>query len=504
MYRVGLIILLFQSALIDGSPDFGLPADTVSGADRVLASVNAASSYVNTLAPAELVPAAITQSAFGLPTIVQILQGTGSFVSEDGAALALAMSNLATSSSGDPAALFDAVTGSIQTTLDHIAQRLPTAKSGLSALIGESVPDRLTDGFQRVTAGLQLLSARIGALKSGVLRAIEVAGSATNIPTQVLTKHVTVRMVYEVLSVVQDLRAYLPVIRYTLNTSLEDAVEADAFLTLYTATLTAATAMLVPITSSFQTAQDTFYGILKSSVTGLADFYTDQKQQILALEMYSEPDVGAAIDTMLAKYTSTLAGYETDITGVASRLSNDLSTLKAALSSPRPEIDSFTDSKVIGAMVHTLIDSGVYSRYCYQKHKDLVLLAIGLLVQESSNCIVREIPRLTDLSDAVRSLVATDVFDFEDVLDWLTICNELQNGTIKRACVDRIASSYKPLGDFFADKYDMLGDLIDTELSASMLRLTVCMQLSERTITLRYVPDVRADIELCAVRGPNA
>uniref|UniRef100_A0A182NKP5 Protein TsetseEP domain-containing protein n=1 Tax=Anopheles dirus TaxID=7168 RepID=A0A182NKP5_9DIPT len=502
MDRVGLIILLFQCALIVASPDYGLP-NSVSGTASILSRISLASSYVETLAPGQLVPAAVTQTAFGLPTIVQILQGTGKLVSEDGAAIALAMSTLTESKTGDPAALFDAVAQSIQSSQAHITQLLPTARSGLSALLGDNVPDRLTDGFARLNTGLQTLAARLDALKAGVLAAIAEAGSATTISTPVLTKHITARMVYDVLRTVQDLRAYLPVIRYTLNTTLEDAVEADAFLNRYETALASAETLVGPVIDSFFAAQESFYASLKSSVKGLAAFYDEQKQQILDLPMNGDPALGAAIGAMLDKYTTTLSNHPADIVAVASRLSSDLTALKALVANTDPEIISFADSKLIGALIHTLIDSGVYSRFCYHKYKDLVIVAVAYLAQESSNCIEREIPRLGHLVEAVKAIVDTERFDFEDILDWMTICNELQDPTKKSECVQRISSSYTPLGDYFADKYDLLYDLTYTELNACKQRLNICVQLSKRALTLGYVPELQAAIERCAATGPT-
>uniref|UniRef100_A0A4Y0BN63 Protein TsetseEP domain-containing protein n=1 Tax=Anopheles funestus TaxID=62324 RepID=A0A4Y0BN63_ANOFN len=502
MNRVALAMLLFQRLLAVASPDYGLP-NSVVGTARVLSNVDEASTYLETLAASQLVSASISQTVYGLPTIVEILQETGTTVSEDGTNIANALSTLTESSSGDPTALFDAVLSSIQDALGRMAELLPTTKSSLSAIIGSNVPDRLTDSFGRIDTGLRILQTQIETLKSAILAAVAEAGSATSISPAILGKHITAQKVYNVARTVKNLRAFLPVVRYTLNTSIEDAVEADNYLTAYNSALESLEGMVTNIMESLNVAKQSFYDTVESGVQELAASYLYANEDTLSLPISEDPDLGAEITAMLSKFTTTLGDPENDLLSVATQLQNYLNAINSMVSINDPEVVSISDSELIKALIQTLIYSGPYSRYCFHKYKDLVSYLSNYLLNESIICIDREIPRLANLATAVQSILDVNAFDFEDIYDYLTICNELQAATDRTDCVARIGQSYTPLGDYFADKYDLLFDLTTSEVNASKQRVKICINLSRRSISDGYISDLQDDIEQCATKGPN-
>ncbi|XP_053666088.1 uncharacterized protein LOC128715233 [Anopheles marshallii] len=502
MDRAALLLLLLQGSLAFASPDYGLPNGAV-GTARVLSSVSAASSYLDTLAASQLVPATITQTAFGLPTMVQVLQQTGTAVSQDGTNIANALATLARSSTGDPTALFDAALKSIQDALGRIGQLLPATKSSLFAIVGSNVPDRLTDSIGRIETGLQTLAAQIGTLKSAILAAVAEAGSATSISTTILGKYITPKKVYSLVQTVKQLRAFLPVVRYTLNTSIEDAVEADSYLNTYAATLATLDGTVKLILDSLDTAKEGLYATVKSGVRALATAYTTAKDATLSLPINDVTALGTEITAMLSKFSTTLGDPDQDILAVATQLQGYLDAVKGMVTISDPEVISPADSKLIGTLIQTLIYSGPYSRYCFHKYNAPVSYLLSYLLDESILCIDREIPRLANLATAAQSVLAVDAFDFEDILDWLTICNELQGDTDRTACVTRISQSYKPLGDYFADKYRLLFDLTTSEVGASKQRVKICIGLSRRSIADGYISDLQDDIKQCAAKGPN-
>uniref|UniRef100_A0A182SJ10 Uncharacterized protein n=1 Tax=Anopheles maculatus TaxID=74869 RepID=A0A182SJ10_9DIPT len=492
-----------QSALVVASPDYGI-ANSVIGTAKVLSGVNDASTYLDTLAAGQLVPATISQTVFGLPRIVQIAQQTGTTVSQDGDNIVNALTTLAQSSSGDPAALFDAALKSIQDALNHIDQLLPTAESNLSTIIGSDVPDRLADSFGRIEIALKTLQSQIGTLKSSMLAAVAEAGSTTSISTQILTKHLTAKKVYNVLQTVRNLRAFLPVLRYTLNTSIEDAVEADNYLQAYGSMLDTLAGLVTIVLQSLNTAEQSFYGTVKSGITNLSTAYTGMKELIQALGIVTDvPQLGADIMAMLSKFTTTLEATETDILSVATELQSYLNAIKAMVTISDPEVISISESKLIGALIKTLISSGPYSRFCFNKYKVQVSDLADYLLQESTVCVEREVPRLANLGATVQSILEMNAFDFEDIYDWLTICDGIQEPTDRAACVTRIAQSYTALGDYFSDKYDLLFDLTTSEVNASKQRVKICINLSRRWLSDGYIPDLQDNIKQCALKGPN-
>uniref|UniRef100_A0A182WJM7 Protein TsetseEP domain-containing protein n=1 Tax=Anopheles minimus TaxID=112268 RepID=A0A182WJM7_9DIPT len=497
MERVALLILLLQTSLAIASPDYGLP-NSVIGTAKVLSSVNEATTYLDTLAAAKLVSASIARTEFGLPNIVQILKQTGNTASQDGINVANALSSLAQSSSGDATILFDAVLKSIQDALKRITEMLPTTKSSLSALIGSNVPDRLTDCFGRIESSLKTLEVEIGTLKSAILAAVAEAGSPTSISANILGKHITAKKVYSVVRTVRNLRAFLPVVRYTLNTAIEDAVEADSFLTAYTTTVAALDGMVTIVLQSLNVAEQGFYATLKSGIQALASSYANMKESTLLLPINEDSSLGAEIGSMLSKFSTTLGDPEKDILSVATELQSYLGAIKSMVAITDPQVVSITDSKLIEALIQTLIYGGPYSRYCFNKYKALVSYLISYLLDESIVCVEREIPRLANLATTVQSVLDVNAFDFEDIYDWLTICNELQVSTDRTECVARIAQSYTPLGDYFADKYDLLFDLTTSEVNASKQRANICINLSRRSIADGFMADLQDDIKQCA------
>uniref|UniRef100_A0A182K9X9 Protein TsetseEP domain-containing protein n=1 Tax=Anopheles christyi TaxID=43041 RepID=A0A182K9X9_9DIPT len=503
MDRAVLLILLFQISVNVATPDYGIP-NAVFGTARVLSSVADASSYLDTLAVSGLVPASITQTAFNLSNIVQILQQAGTNVSRDGNNVANAISTLAQSTSADPATLFDNATQSVQNALDHIAQLLPTTNSRLSALMGNNVPGRLTDGFTRIEIRLKTLQTQLGTLKTAIMTAVADAGTETPIPTEILRKHITLKKVYDVLEAARKLRAYLPVVRYTLNSSLEDAVEADRYLNEYSGMLASLDSLVAIVLQPLNVAKKGYYSVFKGGVQGLAASYTSVKELTLSLAVNSVNESGALIATMLGKFTTTLADVDGDAATLDTQLQTYLDAIKTMVQISDPAFLSVTESKLIGALIHALIDSGPYSRYCFQKYKDLVTDLLNYLLEESSICIDREIPRLGNLAPAVQSILDVNAFDFEDIYDWLTICDELQEPINQSECVKRITQSYTTLGGYFADKYDLLYDLTSVEVNASKKRVKICIDLSRRWLSDGYIKNLQTSIEQCTLKGPTA
>ncbi|XP_050075249.1 uncharacterized protein LOC126562724 [Anopheles maculipalpis] len=503
MDRVALLVLLFQGALVAASPDYGIP-NSVIGTGKLVTGVNDASTYLQTLAAGQLVSASITQDVFGLPRIVQILQETGNTVSQDGDNIVRAFETLIQSSSGDPTVLFDAALKSIQDALNHITQLLPTTESNLSAIIGGNVPDRLTDSFARIEIALRTLLTQIGTLKSSVLAAIAEAGSPTSISMEILTKHITLSKVYNVLQTVRNLRAFLPVVRYTLNTSIEEAVEADNYLKAYNSMLASLDGVVTIVLQSLDAAEQSFYATVKSGVNTLGAAYAGMKESTLALGIITEaPDLGAEVVSMLSKFTVTLEDTENDILSVASELQSYLTAVKAMVTITETEVISITESKLIGALIKTLISSGPYARFCFNKYRAQVSDLANYLLDESALCIEREVPRLTNLAAAVQTILDVNAFDFEDIYDWLTICDGIQEPADRVACVARISQSYTALGDNFADKYNLLFDLTTVEVDSSKQRVKICISLTRRWLADGYIPNLQNDIEQCALTGPN-
>uniref|UniRef100_A0A182P223 Uncharacterized protein n=1 Tax=Anopheles epiroticus TaxID=199890 RepID=A0A182P223_9DIPT len=483
MDRVAVLILFLQILpIVVASPDYGIP-NTVLGTARILSIVTDASSYLDTMTTPKLVPASITQTAYSLPNIVKFLQQTGTTVSQDGNSVAKAIATLIESKSGNPANLFDAASKRIQDSLDHITQLLPSTQASLSALIGNNVPDRLADSFARLQIGLQTLLARLGTLKAAILAAAEGTGTTTPVALDILGKHVTLKKVYDVVESARKLRAFLPVIRYTLNTSIEDVVEADAYLNAYNRMLASLDSLVAIVMHPLLVAKEGFYSTLKGGVRGLAASYTDVKEFTIALAINQEAELGELITTMLNKFSATLADVDNDAVTVATSLQRYLDAIEATVTISDSTISSITESKLIGALVHTLIDSGPYSRYCFHKYKDLVTDLLHYLLEESTVCIDRELPRLGNLAPAVQSILDVNAIDFEDIYDWLTICDELQESAHRSECVTRITQSYTTLGEYFVDKYELLFYLTTTEVNASKQRVKICIDLSRRWLS---------------------
>ncbi|XP_035907606.1 uncharacterized protein LOC118510190 [Anopheles stephensi] len=507
MDRIALLLLLLQGSLVVASPDYGI-ADSVIGTAQILSGVNDASTYLDTLAAGQLVSATISaddpvSAVFGLPRIVQILQQTGTSVSQDGDRIVTALTTLTESSSGDPAALFDAALSSIQDALTHITERLPATASSLSAIIGSNVPDRLADSFGRIETALQTLKTQLGTLKSSILAAVAEAGSPVSIPMEILNKHITAKKVYSVLQTVRNLRAFLPVVRYTLNTSIEDAVVADSYLQAYASMLASLDGLVTMLLQSLNAAGQSFYGTVKTGIESLEATYISMKESTLALPINEVPELGAAIVSMLNKFTTTLADTQTSVLSVATELQSYLNAIRTMVTITDPEVISISESKLIAALIKTLIASGPYSRFCFNKYRAQVSDLANYLLDELTVCVEREVPRLAKLAASVQTVLEVNVFDFEDIFDWLTICDGIQEPSDRTACVTRISQSYTPLGDNFADKYDLVFDLTTSELNASKQRVKICNNLSRRWLADGYIPDLQTDIEQCALKGPN-
>uniref|UniRef100_A0AAG5DCT5 Uncharacterized protein n=1 Tax=Anopheles atroparvus TaxID=41427 RepID=A0AAG5DCT5_ANOAO len=509
MTTVGAIvgaIVVWQSPLVAGGPNYGL-ANDVPGSLRVAAGNDRVSSYLPSFAADQLSTATLTQTAFGLPTILALLKQTGTHVSEAGLSGTGALSALIAGNSGSSGVLFDSVLQSVDAQLEHLGQHLPTTKDTLKTLIGDNLPDRLADGFDRIASGLTRLRSLLVALQNAIGAAVAEAGSESAIPTATLQRYVTLPLVYNLAEAVHDLRAYLPVVRYTLTTSIEDVLTAAAFLAAYQTTVDSVETLVILFIDPLDTAREEFYNRLthpKTGVAGLEDAFSTVQQDTELLAMIAVPARKTVIDAMLSPFALALNNVDADLAAVETKLQNYMEYVEQLLAITDTELVSIDDSQLIGALVHTLIDCGRYARYCFHKYQHLVGELIDALLLRTSGCVEREVLRLTNLGTAASSLLMSTAYDIADMGDMLFICDAIQDATDQAQCVTTISDSIKPLGALFADKYDLLYDLADTELAASKQRIKMCVELSDRMFSERYIPDLRSEIESCATDGPNA
>ncbi|KFB40330.1 AGAP007274-PA-like protein [Anopheles sinensis] len=494
-------VVLWQTSPVAAVPNYGLTND-VPGSQRVADNVNRVASYLPSLAADQLSTATITQTAYGLPTIVQLLKETGKHVSEVGLAGTAAMSTLISGNSGSSANLFQSAIQTIDDGLDHLQQHLPTTKAALTQLIGTNVSDRLADSFARIEKGLTRLKNAVKALKDAVGAAVSEAGSESSVSNAILLRYITVPLVYELAESASNLRAYLPVVHYTLTSSIEDAVTADTFLTAYQTTVNLVDGLIDLIVAPLGTAKADFYSNLKSAVQDLASSFAGSQEVLASLAMRSVPALDTAVTAMLNTFDLTLTDVDGDVSQVATSLQDYMSFIEQLLTITDTELVSIEESELIGALIHSLIDCGRYSRYCFHKYQYLVAKLLESLIEKLGICVQREERRLSNLGAATSSLIGYTTDDIEDVVDYLTICDIVQDATNKANCVSTISGSITPLGTIFGDFYALLYQLIGTELDASKQRVKMCVGLSKRLFSEQYIPDLRAEIESCATDGP--
>ncbi|XP_058123203.1 uncharacterized protein LOC131294266 [Anopheles ziemanni] len=483
--------------VVHSSPDFGIQA-TVEGKDAVLQWALVAKT--NFLRVDDYIMPAQKSDISKLGDAAIILSGIGLQVNTLGPALIDTITTATDDDSGDIAGAYAQISFARIMFEDYISNTLLVQIQSIEALLGFHIRDQLNDDFFHITDRLDRLNQTLETLQQAVEDAEQAAGGGI-LSNDLVKQFVTPDLVAQLARHLGLLAHRIPVLIYTLTSSLENIQQAD----------------------------DYFYGLMEDTTRVLdeidqteSDFYDD----VIA---YST-EVETAMNNLIADYaddytratataqTLNNAGLTTAITGFSTvrgtKLGVKLAAYMALYQSKIDELSKLlpietnfffeTNEHPAGVLVDVLIANGPWSRFCFWKYS-AVLHNLLLVSNYASECLDRERDRLETLKEALLIEIELFEYDLEIIDPYSTACNFVPAGATSRVaeCASALGGYFSTMSNAYDTKLAAFVQLAEIELKAAKERLSVCWMTRMQQSFVAF-QDIVADIVACGESGPLA
>uniref|UniRef100_A0A182Q2K8 Protein TsetseEP domain-containing protein n=1 Tax=Anopheles farauti TaxID=69004 RepID=A0A182Q2K8_9DIPT len=466
-------------------PDFGIK-NTIANSGRVQTAANELSGVFDNVNKHGI---QLLSTYKVLSTARDVLYSISNDVATGGKALAAAIGTLATNTGSSIDAAFGAATGAItnmETTLTtSVAARLATLDSQIGAYVGKELRDSFT---VLVTAGRKLSDA-LGRLKPAVQ---QLQSSAKSIPPTLMLS---------LLDALKNMQTNVPVVSYTMSTSLYNLELADKFIVDSTAR---AEQEIATIDTSYTTYSTETTGaandMAESLRASIAEGYDKQVAAIVPIQtlldasgdytanfqrrmlQFQEVYGTEALDTLKATIVQRFDEY----VQLMEELDNDVSDFFANDACP-----------ALLATVQELISSGPHAVFCFEKYSYLAYNLFHDFALLVNACYQEELGRLSALYLAAAPFVHIILFDVEDLADSLATCVRYSDSA---RCFSAITSYYEALLAQTTAKRYYLQELMARELEASSNRLASCYTVNKFFI-LQQVVNISTNVQLCGKNG---
>uniref|UniRef100_A0A182WJM8 Protein TsetseEP domain-containing protein n=1 Tax=Anopheles minimus TaxID=112268 RepID=A0A182WJM8_9DIPT len=513
MMRLLALALCVQSLvqilpMASAKPDFGISLP-ITSSGKVSLAVQGAKTVLE--AVDDNTPFTVEANYKGLQELANVMVKVATVTVNMGSELVPLVTSLVTDVSGDVATVFTTVFTKIGEVKSAIGTQVPTAIADLKNIFKthfaseglDYIPKQLTDGFNRFVLGLDDLNSKLQTLKKAIDDAATAAGGVTELTDTLVKKHVKPAYIYNVVFAINQLKAYLPLVKYTIDSTLENISLADDYLLLvYQAAQQSAGATTQSI-SSVKTVTDAISNEVK---TGLNMYSSDFSS--MQTEIGSFPKLPTAAD--FSKLSSALSSYSTTFGSLTTtrypametHLKNLIDTMTNALgaSSTPGQITS----NLLDSLILTVIENGKYSQFCFNKYYGLVFGFLTSLGDSAGLCFDKEIPRLKLLQDTLPIVREQLLADFESLASELSVCDSLATQAKLNECVTSLSGFYTDLATQFGLKLQYLFELIETETVASTNRFLICVELVKMNLVEITEANLMNDIRNCAKDGPTA
>uniref|UniRef100_A0A182NKP7 Protein TsetseEP domain-containing protein n=1 Tax=Anopheles dirus TaxID=7168 RepID=A0A182NKP7_9DIPT len=487
---LAVLCLLQRRASGEPRPDFALEAK-VYGTVRVSGAISEAQPVVADIDAKLYITLSSGNAA--LSNLLLLSQEVGETVVELLEKVLNPLGILAPASESQDVELFDTVLNAVDSLKQFVHTRLLDINAELELAFGASLTAQFSDSLGRMSLGLQELASALGALKEVVAVLLPLETSVENSEELGYTNAVRPSLVYRVVSAVRTLKAYLPVVTYTLSTVVENVATADHFLVSlrrivadvqepgqYTDPILATTSQVSgAVNDATASVQAMFYEV-NDTVSALSD--------IPSLTAY------VPVREALASIRNTLQQLSTAGPAFQSALADIAEKLRLALETEPSKLTS----QVVATLVTTLVSDGPYARYCFHKYRDLLFALVGEGRLGLEECISKELSRLEHLRDALSEQVVLMRYDLEDIAGQMLVCNTLPETGARAACLERIAPFYTEMATSFEAKFNALYEHGSLEADASENRLLLCAKVLHFHIVAGLAEDLTDKIKQCA------
>uniref|UniRef100_A0A4Y0BVZ7 Protein TsetseEP domain-containing protein n=1 Tax=Anopheles funestus TaxID=62324 RepID=A0A4Y0BVZ7_ANOFN len=489
-------------------PDFGISL-SITSSGKVSFAAEAAKTVLD--AVDDNTPYTAESNYKGLQELADVMVNIASVMVDVGDELVPVVTSLVTDVSGEVSTVFMAVFAKIADLKSAISTQLPTAINEVKRIFDthydseglDYIPNQLTDGFNRIVLGVDDLKAKLLVLQEGIEDAITEAGDVTALTNPLVKKYVKPAVVYSVVFAINQLKTYLPVVKYTIDSTLENINLADDYLLLVSEAMGQSGTTSTESIDSVRTVTD---AISEEVESGLDEYTTDFDDIMAEIETFTNLPTASDIDSLneaLDSYSTTFESLATTrYPAMETQLQDLIDTMSDALavSSTPGEISS----DLLDSLILTVIENGKYAQFCFNKYFGLVFGFLTSLGDSGGLCFDKEIPRLEFLRDTLPIVKEQLLSDFENLVSEISVCDSLTTQAKLDECVLAISGFYTELATQFGLKVQFMFDLIETEAAASTNRFLICIELVKMNLIEINETTLTDDIRSCAMDGPTA
>uniref|UniRef100_A0A182MIY5 Protein TsetseEP domain-containing protein n=1 Tax=Anopheles culicifacies TaxID=139723 RepID=A0A182MIY5_9DIPT len=482
---VGCVLL--QHAFADPRPEFG-SIGTVQSSLTIRNTVNTITPLLNAVDDKN---GLVLQTDYSLFTeVLPLMESLGTKVTELGPPVTNAIVTAVPRTDGNYDAVFDPIIAAITAFKNFISGEQASTRNTLKQKLGDDIDHLFGDSFGNMANALTQVESAMLRLK-GALRTAPVRNGRAQVDPAIIT---------DVVVGVSFLKATVSPVEYTIQSTIENIEFADSFLydledmnaglisnleeyaTDFANALTGDANLVVAAATTLQTSWQT-----------IKDGLADATSNIGSLTEYTN---GA--NQGVEKFTAALSSLTSFTNGIPSEVTTYLSIADTYFT----EYTNILVPRSYAAITYVmevLIAGGPHSRFCYFKYSPRLLNYYALLVSDVEVCYNLEAYRLASLETLAIGVFKLIMFDFEDLIDHLTVCN---NKSPPGPCLSAIGPYYNALGDKTIAKLTAIYTSTLAEFTASVKRLGSCV-LTSRLKNMQALISAVADIESCHDLGPQ-
>ncbi|XP_052898322.1 uncharacterized protein LOC128305073 [Anopheles moucheti] len=489
-------------------PDFGISL-TITSSGKVSTAVDAAQSVLE--AVDDNTPFTAEANYKALQPLANVMDKIASVTVDLGGELVPLVTSLVSDMSGDVSTVFTAVFTKITDVKTAISTQLPTDIAEIKNIFKthfnsqglDYIPKQLTDGFNRIVQGLDDLKAKLQALKKAIDDAATEAGGVASLTDSLVKKFVKPAFVYNVVFSINQLKAYLPLVKFTIDSTLENINLADDYLLLVFQAMQQSGDITTTAITSVKTVTDAISAQVKTDLNMYSDDFATVKTDIDALtQIPNSPDIGKVKDAVGSFSTAFGTLTPTRYPAMEAQLKKLIDTISKALavnSNPGQISSDLLDSLIL-----TVIENGKYAQFCFNKYFGLVFGFVTSLADSAGLCFDKEIPRLKVLQDTLSIAKEQLWTDFSSMSGELILCDMLTPSSKLNECVLAVSGFYNDIATQFGLKMQFLFDLIESETVASANRFLICVELVKMNLVEITETTLTNEIRSCAKDGPTA
>ncbi|XP_035786353.1 uncharacterized protein LOC118463687 [Anopheles albimanus] len=359
----------------------------------------------------------------------------------------------------------------------------------------------LEDGFGRLALGLGQLKVELQAVKTSLDSAVTANGDSPAISATQLATYLKSAAVYKLVRAINRVKAYLPVITYTLDTVYENLLEADAFIDTLQAQVSAVpNSNTTDYAGAYKVSSDAVELKTSSGIAASLNVSVNLNTTLGAITNFTSTSNASVILTKLGELATK------NTTDAAATLTTEFNTtlnaLRELISSRVQSVNVTTDLRVQVLVDVLMGNNNGYGRYCYYKYRELFANLFDNGVEGGFECTDKEAERLQNLQDIITALLVQIEYDTEDIITQITLCAGLPSAQAN-SCVAAVADYYVSLFDATIQKIDALYTFVTKEAIASRNRLLICFQVVYFQQLGAEAGNLVDNVQNCARDGPS-